>query len=111
MCIENKINLYTGLRNESEKFVDSLSDVDWYGDKRDIEERIQETDAIERVDFLNCFIENLQLEREWIRMAEWNEKLSDTLRALKRFLFKNGKDYSTVEKCAEDLEAITVWEY
>lgn len=108
MCIENKINLYTSLRNESEKFIDSLSDVDWYGAKSDIEERIRETEAIERVDQLNYLIENLQLEREWITMAEWNEKLSDSLRFLKRFLLKNRKDYKNVEECVENLEAITM---
>ena len=111
MCLENKINLYTSLRNESEKFVDSLSEVNWYGDKREIEERIRETDAIKKVDFLNCFIENLQIEREWITMNEWNEKLSDTLRALKRFLLKNRKDYKIVEECAENLDAITMVEF
>ena len=110
MCIENKINLYTSLRNESEKLIESLSDVDWYGAKGDIEERIQETETIERVDQLNYLIENLQLEREWIRMDEWNEKLSDTLRTLKRFLLKNRKDYKTVEECAENLDAITMVE-
>ena len=108
MCIENKINIYTSLRNESEKFVNSLSDVDWYGDKRDIEERIQETEAIERVDQLNYLIENLQIEREWITMNEWNEKLSDSLRALKRFLLKNRKDYKIVEECESNLDAITM---
>ena len=111
MCIENKINLYTSLRNESEKFVNSLSDVDWYGPKSDIEERIRKTDAIKRVDLLNCFIENLELEREWITMAEWNEKLSDTLRFLRRFLLKSKKDYKIVEECEENLDAITMVEF
>lgn len=108
MCIENKINLYTSLRNESEKFINSLSDVDWYGAKSDIEERIRETETLERVDQLNELIENLQIEREWIIMSEWNEKLSDTLRALKRFLLKIRKDYKIVEKCEENLERITM---
>ena len=111
MCIENKINIYTSLRNESEKFVNSFSDVDWYGDKRDIEERIKETEAIERVDQLNYLIENLQIEREWITMNEWNEKLSDSLRALKRFLLKNRKDYKIVEECESNLDAITMVEF
>lgn len=110
MCIENKINLYNSLRNESEKFVDSLSDVDWYGDKGGIEEKIVETDSMKRIDELNYLIENLVVEREWIRMSEWNEKLNDSLRALKRFLLKNRKDYATVESCLENLEFITVVE-
>ena len=41
-------------------------------------------------------------------MSEWNEKLSDTLRALKRFLLKIRKDYKIVEKCEENLERITM---
>lgn len=111
MCIENKINIYTSFRNESEKFVNSLSDVDWYGAKSDIEERIRETEAIKRVDLLNCFIENLQLEREWITMSEWNEKLSDTLRFLRRFLLKSKKDYKIVEECENNLDLITMVEF
>lgn len=110
MSIELKIDLYNSVRSTGDKLMKAVSDIDWYGVPEDIEKIVEERDIEGIVSHLNDCIWELKAERETIRTAEWNEKLSDSLRIFKRFLWKNRKDDSIAKECIDNLEYITMLE-
>lgn len=110
MCIENKINIYTNLRRNGEKFLEAVEGIDWYDVPKEIEKIIEERDVEGIVSNLNDCVWELRLQSETIRTAEWNERLCDLLRIFKRFLWKNRKDDSITNECIDNLEYITMLE-